>query len=322
MKTFPRLRVRDSSSQRAAFRSDVLFGLRQSAKRIPCKYFYDERGSRLFDQICELEEYYPTRSELAILDRHVGEMAARIGPGSQLIEFGSGSSIKTRLLLDQLPSAAAYVPVDISREHLLRSAQAIRRAYPRLKVVPLAVDFTESFCLPDDVAASGRRVVYFPGSTIGNFGPAEAQALLRRIAHLCGPGGGLLIGVDVKKDPAILVPAYNDRLGVTAAFNLNVLARINRELGGDFDLGAFRHRAVFDEGHGRIEMYLVSQREQTAHVGGECFRFASGEAICTEYSYKYSLEDFARLAASAGFRAAQVWEDDRRLFSVQYLDVV
>jgi dimethylhistidine N-methyltransferase len=300
---------------------EVLAGLSRPHRQLPCKYFYDERGSRLFDEICELEEYYLTRCELAILRRHAGEMAGRIGPGCALIEYGSGSSLKTRLLLDRLERPAAYVPVDISGEHLLHSARQLARAYPGLEVAPVCADFTRPFTLPTLRGAPRRRVVYFSGSTVGNFGPAEATALLAGIARLCGPGGGLLIGVDLKKGRAILGPAYDDARGVTAAFNLNLLARINRELGADFDLSRFRHHAFYNEGAGRIEMHLVSLAAQTVHVGGAAFELAEGETICTEYSYKYGLDEFRDLAARAGLALEQVWTDQKGLFSVQYLNV-
>jgi dimethylhistidine N-methyltransferase len=300
---------------------EVLAGLARPQKQLPCKYFYDERGSHLFDEICELEEYYLTRCELAILRRHAGQMAGRIGTGCALIEYGSGSSLKTRLLLDRLDRPAAYVPVDISGEHLLHSARQLARAYPGLEVVPVCADFTRPFALPKLRQPPRRRVVYFSGSTIGNFGPAEATALLAGIARLCGPGGGLLIGVDLKKDRAVLEPAYDDSRGVTAAFNLNLLARINRELGADFDLIRFRHRAFYNEGAGRIEMHLVSLATQTVHVGGTAFELAEGETICTEYSYKYGLDEFRELAARAGLGLEQVWTDEKGLFSVQYLGV-
>jgi dimethylhistidine N-methyltransferase len=301
---------------------DVLEGLARPAKELPCKYFYDARGSRLFDRICRLEEYYPTRCELAILRRHGAAMAEVLGPGCALVEYGSGSSLKTRLLLDRLPDAVAYVPVDISDEHLFRSARRLARRYPALEVAPVCADFTRPFALPPLRRPVRRRVVYFSGSTIGNLGPAEATALLAGIARLCGPGGGLLIGVDLDKDPRILEPAYNDRLGVTAAFNLNLLARINRELGADFDLAAFRHHAFYDLRHRRIEMHLVSGRPQLVHVAGTAFAFAEGETIRTEYSHKYRLEDFRALARPAGLEVEQVWTDDEGLYSVQYLRIV
>jgi dimethylhistidine N-methyltransferase len=303
------------------FLRDVLAGLGAPSKTLPCKYFYDEHGSRLFDRICELDEYYLTRCELAILRQHGPAMAGRLGEGCALIEYGSGSSLKTQLLLDRLPGAVAYVPVDISGEHLLRSARRLARRYPALEVAPVCADFTAPFALPALRRPARRRVVYFSGSTIGNFGPPEATTLLASIARVCGPGGGLLIGVDLDKDPRILEPAYNDARGVTAEFNLNLLTRINRELGADFTLDAFRHHAFYDTHQRRIEMQLVSLRPQTVRVAGTEVRFAEGESIRTEYSYKYTLDDFRRLAGAAGLEVEQVWTDEQGLYSVQYLGV-
>jgi dimethylhistidine N-methyltransferase len=304
------------------FLRDVLAGLARPDRRLPCKYFYDERGSRLFEQICELPEYYPTRCELAILQDHGAAIADRLGPGCVLVEYGSGSGRKTCLLLDHLAGPAAYVPVDISRDYLLAWARRLVRDYPHIDVVPLCADFTRPFRLPTSLLPPARRVVYFSGSTIGNFGPVEAQALLRQIARLAGRGGGLLIGVDLKKDPAVLERAYDDAQGVTAAFNLNLLARINRELGADFVLDRFRHLAFWDEPHGRIEMHLLSMEAQTVHLAGQTFDLAAGETICTEYSHKYDLDDFARLAASAGLQVRDVWTDENGLFSVQYAEAL
>jgi dimethylhistidine N-methyltransferase len=298
------------------FLRDVVRGLSQSPRSLPCKYFYDERGSALFDAICELPEYYPTRTERAILQRHAAAMIERLGEDPVLIEYGSGSSDKTRLLLDALPRGT-YVPVDISREHLLRTARRLATAYPHLEILPVVADFTRPFAIPKP-QATGRRVVYFSGSTIGNFLPDEALKLLRQIGELIGQGGGLLIGVDLKKDKAILEPAYNDRSGVTAAFNLNLLERINRELLADFDVENFRHRAWYNEALGRIEMHLVSQADQSVRIAGRRFQFRRGETICTEYSHKYSLDDFAQLARRANLTIREVWCDEHALFSVQY----
>ena len=301
------------------FLRDVLEGLGRPEKALPCKYFYDARGAELFEQICTLDEYYLTRCELAILERHAGAMARAIGPGCALIEYGSGSGRKTRLLLDALPDPVAYVPVDLSAEQLRESARQLARDYPHLEVVPVCADFARPFPLPRLRPAPARRVVYFSGSTIGNFGPPEATALLADIARLVGPGGGLLIAVDLHKDRSLLEPAYDDARGVTAAFNLNLLVRINRELGADFRPERFRHHAFYNEGRGRVEMHLVSLADQAVHVGGQAFAFRAGETICTEYSYKYSLEEFAGLANAAGLRRERVWTDERGLFSVQYL---
>ncbi len=311
----------EPAAGRDRFLRDVLIGLRKARKEIPCKYFYDEAGSALFDAICGLDEYYLTRTETDILRAHAGEMAAEVGEDVDLIELGSGSSLKTRLLLERLRSPRAYLPVDISGEHLERSARSLARRFPGLRVEPVHADFTLPFALPDTGDPRARRVVYFPGSTIGNFGPAEALTLLRSIARLVGPGGGLLIGFDLDKDESIVIPAYNDARGVTAAFNLNLLTRINRELGGDFNLKAFAHRATYLRDRERVEMHLVSLRGQTVRVGGESFDFAEGETIHTESSHKYTTEHFARLAARAGFEATRRWTDAKGYFSVQYLVV-
>lgn len=303
------------------FRKDVLDGLALPQKDIPCKYLYDQRGSALFDEICELEEYYLTRTELAILDRHLDEMAAAIGPDCELIELGSGSGIKTRRLLEHLHDPRAYFPVDISLEPLTRSAAELARHFPSLTIRPVCDDFTGPFELPRVGTGSPRRVVYFPGSTIGNFRPAEAQRLLRSVARLVGPGGGLLIGFDLDKDPSVVWPAYNDRRGVSAAFNINLLARINRELHGDFDLNAFAHRAEYQRAEERVELSVVSLREQRVKVSGRVFSFDAGEPIHTEDSYKYTPGHFARLTARAGFSIEREWLDENRYFSVQFLTV-
>jgi len=310
----------DQSPDRLQFLDDVLAGLREHPKRLPCKYFYDEAGSALFDRICDLPEYYPTRTERSIMASHAREMATAIGPEALVVEFGSGSSSKTRLLLDVLERPAAYVPVDISREHLLRSAAALRDEYPALEILPVAADFTAPIALPPTRLAPARRVVYFPGSTIGNFTEAGATALLRGVASICGRGGALLIGADLKKDSATLERAYDDSAGVTAAFNRNLLARMNRELGADFDLDQFDHNAVWVEESGRIEMHLVSRTEQAVCLDGEAIRFAAGEAICTEHSHKYTLDGFAGLGSTAGFAVRRVWTDEDGLFSVQLLE--
>ena len=300
------------------FRADVLRGLLAPVKTLPCKYFYDEAGSALFEQITELEEYYPTRTELGIMGRHAAEMAALLGPRCLLIEYGSGSSAKTRLLLDRLCDPAGYVPVDVSGEFLRRSARELGEEYRDLEVQPLCADFTRPLRLPACRKAAARRVVYFPGSTLGNFTPEGALALLRQTARLCGYDGGLLLGIDLRKDPGVIEAAYNDRRGVTAAFNRNILVRINRELGGGFDIEQFAHRAFYNAALGRIEMHLVSRRDQVVRVGVP-ISFAAGESIHTENSYKYSLLALAKLAEASGFTAEHVWEDERRYFCVAYL---
>jgi dimethylhistidine N-methyltransferase len=303
------------------FRFDVLRGLGAAKKELPCKYFYDEAGSALFEQITELEEYYPTRTERGIMARHAAEMAGLLGPRCLLIEYGSGSSLKTRHLLDRLRDPAGYVPVDVSGEHLDRSARALGEEYPGIEVLPLCADFTRPLGLTACRKAAARCVVYFPGSTLGNFVPEAAVALLRQTAVLCGRGGGLLLGIDLQKDPRVIEAAYNDRGGVTAAFNRNILVRINRELGADFDAKQFAHRASYDVAQGRIEMHLVSRRDQVVRVGGVPFFFARGESIHTENSFKYSLPALAELAEAGGFDVGHTWTDPRQYFGVVYLTV-
>jgi L-histidine N-alpha-methyltransferase len=298
-------------------RASVLHGLRQQPKRISPIWFYDERGSQLFDRICELPEYYVTRSELAILQGHLDQIATSLGSELCVIEPGSGTSLKTRLLLAALERPAAYVPVDVAHEHLEVAAAALRREHPDLVVHPVCADFTLPFHVPGGEPFR-NRMVYFPGSTIGNFAREEAVRLLahlRRVAR----GGAMLIGVDLVKDLDLLIPAYDDGCGVTAQFNLNALEHMNRRLGSDFDPAAFRHRAVWNERESRIEMHLVSRRHQRVRIGGETIAFANGESLVSEYSHKYTPESFANLAASAGWRVEQVWTDARRWFSVQKL---
>ena len=313
------LEVHDLSPSVEQFRADVLHGLGTVPKSIPCKYFYDEHGSRLFDRITQLKEYYLTRTELAIMRRHAPEMAALLGPECIMIEYGSGSSLKTRLLLEQLNAPAAYMPVDISGEHLRRSVAALVDRFPEISLVPVCADFTRPRELPLNGGLPRRRVVYFPGSTIGNFTPDAAVRLLRNTASVCGPDGGMLLGVDLKKNPAVIEAAYNDKKGVTAAFNRNLLVRINRELDGNFSVDRFWHHAFYHPQEGRIEMHLVSSCEQRVLVGGEPIEFADGESILTEYSYKYSLKELDDLSARAGFRVKQRWLDEQRFFCVLYL---
>lgn len=315
-------KVADFSPDDEVMLQDVLRGLALPEKNIPSLYFYDQRGSELFDAITELPEYYPTRTEIGILERYGQEMADTIGPGVRLIELGSGSALKTELLLSRLHEPAAYVPVEISREHLLASAARIAADFPGLEVLPVTADFTEPFELPEPKRHRVQRnVAFFPGSTIGNFPRRMAANLLRATSLEVGAGGAMLIGVDLEKDRETLERAYNDAAGVTADFNLNLLLRLNRELGADFDLDAFRHEARWDEQGGRIEMRLVSTRPQTVRVAGQEFSFAQDEPLVTEYSHKYALETFRALAESNGFRVARVWTDAERLFSVQLLVV-
>jgi L-histidine Nalpha-methyltransferase len=313
-------KVSDFSPDDAVMLADVLRGLSLPAKNIPSLYFYDQRGSELFDAITTLPEYYPTRTEISILESYGPAMAAALGPGVRLIELGSGSAVKTELLLANLERPAAYVPVEISREHLLASAARIAGDFPGLEVLPVNADFTEPFGLPEPRHSRvHRNVAFFPGSTIGNFPRRMAADLLRATSREVGPGGAMLIGVDLEKDPALLQQAYNDAAGVTAAFNLNLLVRLNRELGANFDVRAFRHEAVWDEAEGRIEMRLISARPQRVRVAGQSFSFAAGEILVTEYSHKYSLAGFRALAEENGFAVAQVWTDPQQLFSVQLL---
>ncbi|HEU4628023.1 MAG TPA: L-histidine N(alpha)-methyltransferase [Steroidobacteraceae bacterium] len=317
------VRLRHGSSKESAyepFAADVLAGLREHPKRISPIYFYDARGSQLFDQICELKEYYPTRTEMRILADDGDDMASYIGEDALLVELGSGSSMKTRLLLDRLPTLAAYVPVDISRSHLLNAAHGIAAAYPRLEVLPVCADFTQPFALPKAHRRAKRVVVFFPGSTIGNFDPPQALGLLRVMRDIAGAGGGLLIGTDLVKDPGMLVRAYDDARGVTAAFNLNVLRRFNHELRAGFDLQSFQHRAVWNAAASRIEMHLVSTRAQRATLAGEVIELAAGEAIVTEHCHKYTVAGFAAQAARAGWSHIQHWLDPHGWFSVNYLE--
>ncbi len=314
------LRARDQEPAGERFLEEALAGLRAPDKWLPCKYLYDERGSELFERICELPEYYPTRSELEIMRAHAGEMAEALGPGVLLIEYGSGSSLKTRLLLDVLEGPSGYLPVDISREQLLKSSAALAADYPKLEVLPICADFSAPFALPGTQRRAKRRVIYFPGSTIGNFSAEHATRLLAEAAALCAPDGAMLIGVDLRKDRETLERAYDDSEGITAAFNRNLLQRMNRELGADFDLGRFQHRALWAEAQGRVEMHLVSAVEQVAQIAGERIHFRAGESICTEHSHKYTLKSFAGLARSAGLCVTRVWSDPRQRFSVQLIE--
>jgi L-histidine Nalpha-methyltransferase len=313
------LSLHDQHPQTSDMRTEILNGLRATQKTLPCKYFYDARGSKLFDAICELPEYYLTRTELGIMESHIADMTNVLGKGVLLVEPGSGSSLKTRLLLDHLSQPAAYVPVDISRTHLLDAANRLKRLYADLEVLPVCADFNQSFDIPRPRRRASKSIIYFPGSTIGNFEPEAAIHLLKRLRRLAGPDAGLLIGVDLRKDKAVLERAYNDSAGVTAAFNLNILRCINRELDGDFELACFRHQALYNPAEGRIEMHLVSLDDQAVQLGDECVRIRAHEHIITEYSYKHTLPGFAALASKAGFAVKQVWSDDRRWFSVQFL---
>lgn len=301
--------------------AEILLGLTAKQKHISPKHFYDERGSHLFDQICQLPEYYLTRTELQLMDSYFDEVASLLGPRAAVIEFGAGSNIKIRKLLDHLLEPAAYVPVDISGDYLLKQAAALALDYPNVHVQPVFADFTHPFELPQHPVMPERNLVFFPGSTIGNFPPAQAQELLEVMRLEACPGGALLIGVDLRKDPALLHAAYNDSQGVTAEFNLNVLCRLNAELNGNFKLANFAHQAIYDETHGRIEMRLISRKAQTVSLVGQEISFEAGEFVITEYSYKYSLDGFSALASSAGWEPERIWVDDDGLFSMHYLTV-
>lgn len=308
----------DEEGEAGSFGRELLAGLKSRPRSISPKFFYDAAGSQLFDAICELPEYYPTRTELSILTRHAGEIAQQIGPDAEIIEFGAGSLRKVRLLLDALKTPRRFVPIDISGEHLEQAAQGLRADYAGLDVQPLVADYTRAFSLPPKPEGSGMRVGFFPGSTLGNFSPAEALSFLQSAARVLR-GGGLLLGVDLVKDPARLHAAYNDAQGITARFNLNLLARANAELGADFDLAGFAHTAFYNAPHQRIEMHLVSRTAQTVNLLGETLHFAEAETIHTENSHKFTVEGLRTLAARAGFGIGPVWTDPERLFSVHWL---
>jgi dimethylhistidine N-methyltransferase len=305
----------------AADREQILRGLKAPQKRLSPKYFYDKRGSELFDGICALPEYYPTRTELALLNAHVDEVAALVGKRATVIELGAGSSVKARLLLAGLREPAAYLPVDISPEYLFEQVRSLRGDFPGVHMQPVFADFTRPFALPVRPAAPGRNLVFFPGSTIGNLSRHGALRLLEAIAVAAQPAGALLVGVDMPKHPAILHAAYNDAAGVTAEFNLNLLARLNRELDAEFDPRRFEHQAVYDGERQRIEMRLVSTMRQRVSVAGVEIEFAPREYIITEHSHKYAPEDFHALARRAGLTPERTWIDAEKLFSVHYLTV-
>lgn len=300
----------------------VLEGLGSSPKVIAPKYFYDQTGSELFEKITALPEYYPTRTEIGILEEHAGEIRDLLGDGGLLIEYGAGASRKIRVLLDNLSHLAAFVPIDISGEHLEESCRQLEQDYPELLIAPVCADYSRHLDLPlPEGTEEAHRIVFFPGSTIGNMHPEEAVEFLQHAADVAGPAGGMLLGVDLAKEPAVLNAAYNDAAGVTARFNKNLLTRINRELEGDFDPRQFAHKAFFNEEESRIEMHLESLQEQQVSVAGQRFSFAAGELLHTENSYKYSLEAFQDLAQDAGFEPCQVWTDPEQLFSVHYMKV-
>jgi dimethylhistidine N-methyltransferase len=300
------------------FAADVVTGLTATPKRLSPKYFYDSTGSALFERITELPEYYPTRREIGILNEHAGDIAALIPPGAALIEFGSGSSTKTRIILSAAKALGAYVPVDISGQFLHAQMAGLRLEYPKLSLLPVAADFTKPFDLPDAVQTM-PRVGFFPGSTIGNFEPHEAAAFLRHAGRILGRGAAFIVGVDLVKDTQVLQKAYCDSQGVTAKFNLNLLTRINRELGAKFNPACFEHHAFFNRERSRIEMHLASLKRQRIKVCGECIEFRTGETIHTENSYKYSIESFRALARGAGWTSTAVWTDADNYFSVHVM---
>ncbi len=304
------------------FLSEVLSGLQSTPKTLPCKFFYDEKGSKLFDSICDLPEYYPTRTETALLERIGDEVAECIGPHAQIVEYGCGSVKKIRPVVDALDRPVSYVAVDISKEHLLAAAGMLASDYPDLEVHAVCADFVQPFeVTPPAAYPEARRVGFFPGSTLGNFAPEAARTLLASAAKLLGSGGGMLIGIDLKKDVAILEAAYDDAAGVTAAFNMNLLDRINNELGADFDLDQFEHHVRYNAELGRVEMHLRSLRDQQVTVDGNVVEFREGETIHTENSHKFDIEQFQAMARDAGFEPQRVWTDEDKLFSVHFLTV-
>jgi L-histidine Nalpha-methyltransferase len=308
--------VLDFEPANEEFCEQVIAGLSQHPRTLPCKFFYDETGSALFSKICELPEYYITRTEMRILRERAGEIGDALGRGIELIGLGTGAGTKTRILLDNLEAPLAYVPVDISREQLTQSTITFRKKFPALEILPVCADYLQPFDLPPRSGVANRTVVYFPGSTIGNLEPEDATDFLKKIATIVGPGGALLMGVDLKKSKEILERAYNDSAGVTAQFNLNLLVRANRELGSDFAPSGWRHRAIYNEKAGRIEMHLVSLRPQTVNIADAAFSFASGEHIITEFSYKYSPSEMIALAGAVGLRFEKIWTDEQKLFGL------
>jgi L-histidine Nalpha-methyltransferase len=311
--------VADQRLADAAFAAEVLGGLRAHPKQLPAKFFYDDVGAALFEEICELPEYYPTRTELGILRAHVGEMAQFLGTGCQLIEYGSGAGVKIRLLLEAL-RPSVYFPIDISYAQLQAVAAQLTASYPWLTVSGIAADYTQPFALPHDTG--GRKAVFFPGSTVGNFTLAETQSFLRQAHALVGPGGAMILGVDTKKDKAVLDAAYDDAAGITARFNLNILAHINKRLGAQFDLTQFRHVAFYSPERGQIEMYLKAENAHEVDILGQSIGFATGEMMLTEISRKYAIEEMQALAQQCGWRAARVWTDANAQFSVHGLEAL
>ena len=318
--TVPQVAARDLATPQQQFMDDALAGLTSDPKWLNCKNLYDARGSRLFDRICELEAYYPTRVESSIMRTHATEMGATLGAGAVVVELGSGSSTKTRLLLSHLKSPRAYLPVDISEQHLLDNSHKLQREYPQLDVQPVVADFTQKFELPQEYRLPTLST-YFPGSTIGNLEVPEAIQLLENTANLCGEQGGLLIGFDLVKEVKVLERAYNDEHGITAEFNLNLLRRMNRELDTDFIEEQFRHIAFFNASAARIEIYIESLVDQKVLLGEMEIHFRAGERMLTEYSHKYTLESFSDMALRSGLQVQRTWTDPRQYFAVMYLTV-
>ncbi len=305
------------------FRESVVAGLSRSPRELACKFFYDPTGMELFHKICNTDEYYVTRTELALLRQIGPEVAALAGPDTAVVEFGAGSDLKVRLLLDALERPAQYVPIDIAREPLRDATEAIARDYPAMRVGAICADFTTLAALPEEAMrdVKGRRLGFFPGSTIGNFTRSDAADFMALIRSVMGPGGALLIGVDLKKDEARLNAAYNDAAGYTAAFNLNLLHRMKRELGAELDPDAFEHVAFYNDAEGRVEMHLRSLKAQTIRIGSDSFDLAAGEQVHSENSHKYGIEEFTAVAQRAGFESAAVWTDPDNLFSIHYLTI-
>lgn len=313
------MKLYDFAPATGSLYEEVLAGLRKANKELPGTLLYDERGSQIFDKICEQPEYYLTRTELRIMQQSIGEMVTLLGERVALVEYGSGSSLKTTILLDHLPQLTCYIPIDISKEHLLQAATKLAKQYPRLEILPVCADYSQPFHLPTPSKAAARYVAYYPGSTISHFFPEEAVAFLTQVRAVCGPDSALLIGVDLKKDAKIIEPAYNDAAGYSRAFTNNILRHLNRRFGSNFEPQAFAHQAFFNPQQGCVEFYLASRQPQTVRFNGETIGFQADERISLAYSYKYSLAEFAELAAKAGWDVKRVWTDEQQLFSVQYL---
>ncbi len=300
---------------------EILLGMQEDQKELPPKLFYDEYGSKLFDEICNLEEYYPTRTEKSIMLRYINEIKTLIGGGALIIELGSGSSFKTRILLDNLDKLSGYIPIDISREQLYETTEILRGLYSELEIIPIWADYNQKIELPEFNKSMSHKLAYFPGSTIGNFYPEQAIRVMKNIAEIIGQDGGLLIGVDLVKDSEVLNLAYNDLKGVTAEFNINMLRHINRDFEANFNLNQYKHRAFYNEEHSRIEMHLVSLQDQNIQIADHEFLIRESESILTEVSYKYTLDGFSDLANKASFRIDKSWTDENKYFSVLYLRV-